>query len=78
MESPNYSKIQLLCPTRWTVKTKALHSIHNNCKPMQEQLTWCDDSKNNLDPDLRARVDGLLKRMKLFNFMYGLKLSMMV
>ena len=41
-------------------------------------MIWCADSKNNSDADLCARAGGLLKRMKLFNFMYGLKLSMMV
>ena len=78
MKSANYSKILLLSPARWAVTAKAPHSIHNNCKPIQEWLTWCEDSKNNLDPDSRARVGGLLKIMKSFNFMYGLKLSMMV
>ena len=78
MESANYSKIRFLCPTRGTVRAKALHSIHNNYKPIQEWLTWCEDSKNNSDPDSRARVGGLLKRMKPFNFMYGFKLSMMI
>ena len=77
MESANYSKIRLICPARWTVTAKALYTIQNNYKPIQEWLTWCEDSKNNSDPDLRAR-SGLLKRMKSFNFMYGLKLSMMV
>ena len=78
MESANYSKIRFLCPTRGTVRAKALHSIHNNYKPIQEWLTWCEDSKNNSDADSRARVGGLLKRMKPFNFMYGFKLSMMI
>ena len=77
MESVNYSKIWLLCPTRWTIRTKIPHSIHNNFKPIQESLTWCEDSKNNSVPDSSARASGLLKRMKSFNFMYGLKLSMM-
>ena len=78
MESANYSKIRFLCPTRGTVRAKALHSIHNNYKPIQEWLTWCEDSKNNSDPDSRARVGGLLKRMKPFNFIYEFKLSMMI
>ena len=78
MESANYSKLRLLCPTTWTVRAKALHSIHNNYKPIQEWLTWSEDSKNNSDPDSHARASGLLKRMKSFNFMYGLKLSMMI
>ena len=67
MESANYSKIQHLCPTGWTTKAKALHYIHNNYKPIQEWLTWCEDSKNNSDPDSCARVGGLLKRMKSFS-----------
>ena len=45
MESPNYSKIRLLYPTRWTVRAKALHCIYNNYKPIQEWLTWCEDRK---------------------------------
>ena len=36
------------------------------------------DKKNNSDLDSYARAGGLLKRMKSFKFMYGLKLSMMV
>ena len=59
MESANYSKIRFLCPTRWTVRAKALHSIHNNYKPIQEWLTWCEDSKKDLDPGSRARAGGL-------------------
>ena len=45
MESANYSKIHPLCPTRWTVRVKAPHSNHNNYKPIQKWLTWCEDSK---------------------------------
>ena len=84
MVSDNYSKIGLLCQTRWTVRAEALHSKHNNqsnpiqYKPIQEWLTWCVDKKNNSDLDSYARAGGLLKRMKSFKFMYGLKLSMMV
>ena len=57
MESANYSKIRLLFPTR-TVRAKALHSIRNNYKSIQEWLTWCEDRKNNSDPDSRARGSG--------------------
>ena len=77
MECAYYSKIRLLFPTRCTVRAKALYSIHNNYKPIQEWLTLCD-SKNNSDPDSHPRTDGLLKRMKSFSFMYGLKLSITV
>ena len=47
MERANYSKIWFPCPMRWTVRAKALHFIRNNYKPIQESLTWCEDSKNN-------------------------------
>ena len=78
MKSANYSKIQLLFPKRWTIRAKSLHFIHNNYKPIQELLTWCEDSKNNSHTDWRSRAGDLLKRMKSFNFKYGLKLYMMV
>ena len=42
MESANYSEIRLHCPARWTVRAKALHSIHNNHKAIHEWLTWRD------------------------------------
>ena len=77
MECAYYSKIRLLFPTRCTVRAKALYSIHINYKPIQEWLTLCD-SKNNSDPDSHPRTDGLLKRMKSFSFMYGIKLSITV
>ena len=41
-------------------------------------MTRCEYSKYNPDSDLRARVGGLLKRMKLFNCMCGRKLSKVV
>ena len=62
MENTNYSKVRLLCPTKWPVRAKALHSIHNNYKPIQEWLPLCADSKNNFDPDSRARAGSLLKK----------------
>ena len=77
MQCAYYSKIRFLCRTRCTFGAKALYSIHNNYKPIQEWLALCEDSKNNSDPDSHARTGGLCKGMKSFNFMYGLKLSMM-
>ena len=38
----------------------------------------CEDSKNSFHPDSRAGAGGLLNRMKSFNFMCGLNLSVMV
>ena len=78
MQCAYYSKIRLLCRTRCTVGAKALYSIHNNYKPIQESLALCEDIKKNSDPDSHAWTSSLLKGMKSFNFMYGLKLSMMI
>ena len=39
---------------------------------------WCDDSQNTSDSDVRARAAGLERKMNYFNFMYGLRLSMLV
>ena len=78
MQCAYYSKIRFLCRTRCTFGAKALYSIHNNYKPIKEWLALCEDSKNNSDPDSHARTGGLCKGMKSFNFMYGLKLSMMI
>ena len=73
-----FSRLRLFCPTRWTVTAKALHSIFNNYKPILGMLAWCNDSQNTSDSDIRARAAGLERKMNYFNFMYGLRLSMLV
>ena len=73
-----FSRLRLFCPTRWTVRAKALHSIFNNYKLVLDMLAWRNDSKNTSGTDIRARAAGLERKMNYFNFMYGLRLSMLV
>lgn len=72
------SKVAHLCPTRWTVRSKALHSVSKNYKAIQCMLEWCEDCKNTSDSDIRARAGGVAKKMDSFHFLYGLHLSMLV
>ena len=60
MES--FSRLRLFCPTRWTVRAKALHSISNNYRSILEMLGWCNESQNTSDSDIRARAGGLEKK----------------
>ena len=73
-----FSRLRLFCPTQWAVRAKLLHSILNNYKPILDMLAWCNDSQNTSDSDIRARAAGLERKMNYFNFMYGLRLSMLV
>lgn len=77
-DTESFSRLRLLCPTRWTVRAKALQSVTNNYKAILEMLAWCDDSRNTSDSEIRARAGGLEKKMNSFNFMYGLQLSLLV
>lgn len=73
-----FSRLRMLCPTRWTVRAKALESILNNYVAIIEMLQWCTDPSNVSDSDIRARAGGIAIKMKTFNFIYGLRLSMLV
>ena len=73
-----FSRLRLFCPTRWTVRAKALHSISENYKPIIEMLRWCNEPQNTSDPDIRARAGGLERKMNTFKFVYGIHLSMLV
>ena len=41
-------------------------------------LAWRNDSQNTSDTDIRATAAGLERKMNYFNFMYGLRLSILV
>lgn len=77
-EGESFSRLQLLCPTRWTVRAKALWSILNNYLPIIKMLRWCDEPSNVSDSDIRARARGVAAKMQKFNFVYGLHLAMLV
>ena len=77
-DSEGFSTLRLFCPTRWTVKSKALHSILENYRPIIEMLLWCNEPQDTSDPDVRARAGGIERRMNTFKFVYRMHLSMLV
>ena len=73
-----FYRLRLLCPTRWSVRANALHSISEKYKPIIEMLPWCNEPQNTPDPDIRARAGGIERKMNTFKFVYGMHLSMLV
>ena len=77
-EAEEFSKLRLFCPTRWTVRAKALQSISKNYKAILEMLLWCTEPKNTSDSDTRAKAGGIERKMNTFKFVYGMHLAMLV
>ena len=68
--SPN---LRLLCPTRWTVRAEALHSIIENYEDLHEQWEWSVD--NCTDTEMKARIRGVAIHMDGFDFYFGLTIG---
>ena len=71
-DAETFSRLRLFCPTRWTVRSKSLHSISKNCMSILEMLSWCNDSQMASDSDIRAWASRLERKMNAFKFVYGL------
>ena len=65
--------VRLLCPTRWTVRAEALHSILSNYSYLQELWDWSLD--NSSDTEMKASIRGVSIHMKSFEFYFGLHLG---
>ena len=65
--------IRLLCPTRWTVRAEAMHSIIMNYDVLMELWEW--SLKNCSDTDMKARIRGVSAHMERFDFFFGLCLG---
>ena len=69
MSSGSHSPgIQVLCPTRWTVRADSLASIVNNYDLLQ--CTWEEAIKIARDTETKARINGVAAQMKTFNFLF--------
>ena len=65
--------IAAFCPTRWTVKMRALCSILINYGPL---LKLFDDAKDvESVPDMQARLNGIHHTMLRFEFFFGISLA---
>ena len=61
--------IRVLCPTRWTVKAKALKSIVDNFEVLQH--LWEESLEYVKESEMRARILGVSDRMMKFDFFFG-------
>ena len=68
--------IRVLCPTRWTVRAKALQSIIDNFQVLQE--LWDESLDVVKETEMRARILGVSSSMRTFNFFFGLVLGELV
>ena len=73
-QMPNDSPgIRVLCPTRWTVRAQALHSILANYEVLQ--ILWDESLEIVKDTEMRSRIQGVLSCMKSFDFYFGVSLG---
>ena len=68
--------LRILCPTRWTVRANALHSISSNYEALFR--LWEDSLEIVRETDMRARIIGVNSCMKTFNFFFGVVLGELV
>ena len=61
--------IRVLCPTRWTVRAKALESIISNYNTLHE--LWQESSLIVKDTEMKCRIQGVASAMHSFEFFFG-------
>ena len=59
-------KLDKLCVTRWTIRAKCFKKILDNYKTLLE--LWGQSLKENLDVDIKSRIEGCKNQMILFKF----------
>ena len=68
-----YPGIRTLCPTRWTVRAKALASISENYQALQS--TWEAAIGATKDTEMRARITGVASMMEKYQYFFGVELG---
>ena len=74
--SPTSPGIRILCPTRWTVRADALHSIIANYAVLQ--ALWDESLEFVKDAEMRSRIIGISTTMRSFNFFFGVLLGELI
>ena len=59
-------KLNKLCVIRWTIRAKCFKKILDNYKTSLE--LWGQSLKENLDVDIKSRIEGCKNQMILFKF----------
>ena len=72
--SPGAPSLKPLCPTQWTVRTKAINAILTNYHLLQETLEVIKEGKD----EYALKVVGFLDSMDKFSTYFGLELSYLV
>ena len=65
--------IRMLCPTRWTVRAEALHSILANYEVVQS--LWEESIDCVRDTEMRSRIQGISACMTTLDFFFGVSLG---
>ena len=63
--------IQMLCPTRWTVRSGCFQRVLDNYPALLQEWSICLEGK--LQPDIKGRIIGCEAQMKSFDFFFGLQ-----
>ncbi|XP_042208920.1 zinc finger MYM-type protein 1-like isoform X2 [Homarus americanus] len=67
------SDLYMLCPTRWTVRTKALSCVIQNYSLLKGHWSWSLDHCT--DTQMKATIRGIYVHMLQFDFFFGLTLA---
>ncbi len=68
--------VRVLCPTRWTVRADALHSIACNYEALLQ--LWDESLDFVQETNMRTRIMGVRSYMETFNFFFGISLGELV
>ena len=68
--------IRVLCPTRWTVRADALHSIFCNYEALVQ--LWEESLDFVRETEMRARIMSVRSYMETFDFFFGISLGELV
>ncbi|CAB4006156.1 zinc finger MYM-type 1-like [Paramuricea clavata] len=71
-----HQNLKTLCPTRWTVRSDAIKAVHvlDNYEALKETCNDVVDEGGNV----ALKADGMLRRLKKFSTLFGLRLSYLV
>lgn len=72
--APGAPTLKPLCPTMWTVRAKAIHSVLNNYSVLLNELEIVQQGKD----EYAMKANGYLNTMEKFKAFFGLQLSFLI